>query len=129
MSPRLTVFIRPTKFDPSIMVISHVDGMAADLDRSRGISGAGNHHGENKDGTMVHWLSAGGTAFDSRIDEIVGITSSGKTVETKPINGFWWMMLENTDPAEQWSLIHGVDKNGKEMGRLGAIGRTARTAP
>jgi len=77
--------------------------------------GAGANNYGNPDGTITYELEARGIALDSRIAKIVGTTSTGRTVETTPINGFWWLIIENTRPNERWTSVKALDDKGKVL--------------
>lgn len=77
--------------------------------------GAGANSYGNPDGTITYELEARGMALDSRVAKIVGTTSAGRTVETTPINGFWWLIIENTRPNERWTSVKALDDKGKVL--------------
>jgi len=80
--------------------------------------GAGANSYGNPDGTITYELEARGMALDSRVTKIVGTTSTGRTVETTPINGFWWLIIENTRANERWTSVKALDDKGKVLHQL-----------
>lgn len=73
----------------------------------------GNHGDTDKDGHEFLVLHAGGMCLDARVFKIVGTTSSGKSVETSPIDGFWYLFIDRVATPEKWTKISGLDENGK----------------
>lgn len=43
----------------------------------------------------------------------LGTTSDGKSAETTPTNGFWFLSVNKTGTLERWSKLVGLDSSGK----------------
>lgn len=65
------------------------------------------------DGTSRIKLSAGGYCSSPDLVKVVGTTTKGKTAETTPTNGFWFMFINEVGPAEEWAEVKGLDGDGK----------------
>jgi hypothetical protein len=66
-----------------------------------------------KDGSAYMKLDAGGICLNPRLAKVVGTTSEGRTAETTPTNGFWFLFINDTRSVETWYRIVGLDSSGK----------------
>lgn len=60
-------------------------------------------------------LDANGTALDSRIAKIVATLQDGTAVETRPLNGFWWLRYLAKTPSDHWTEFKALDADGKTL--------------
>jgi len=63
-------------------------------------------------------LETYGVILDSRAVKIVGTSTLGQEVETKPHDGFCVLNLKLKDPEETWKSIKAFDRNGKVTGTM-----------
>ena len=68
---------------------------------------------QTKDGHTILKLDAGGICLNPKVAKVVGTTSDGRTAETTPTNGFWFLFINDTGSRESWSKIVGFDSSGK----------------
>ena len=69
-------------------------------------------------GHTARTISAQGFTTDKRIVKIVGTTTTGKQVETVPVNGYWCMVLEDPEHNEGWEHVAGVNAKGEIVSKL-----------
>ena len=65
-----------------------------------------------KDGSNYIKLDAGGICLNPRLAKVVGTTSDGRTAETTPTNGFWFLFINDTRAVDKWYKIVGLDSRG-----------------
>lgn len=63
-------------------------------------------------GTIIRYLGAHGTAFDSAVVKVVGTTSAGTQVEGAVHGGFWAMGFASAQQGEQWETLTAVRADG-----------------
>ena len=84
-------------------------------DRVNRLVGARHGTAIAKDGSTTTQLSAGGLCRDTRVTKIVGTTSSGRSVQTTPVNGFWYLFIDGLATTEKWTKISGLDAKDKPI--------------
>jgi hypothetical protein len=65
----------------------------------------------------VFSLSAMGSAFDSRVTTVVGMTDTGRRLEAKVFSGFWALDIEPAEYRENWVSLTAVRADGSVVHR------------
>ncbi|MDP2871362.1 MAG: hypothetical protein Q8P31_02345 [Bacillota bacterium] len=73
--------------------------------------------GSPNGGSLVWSLHAVGMALDARVVKVIGVTTTGRTVEAGVNNGFWGMFVDNTGQHETWASLNAVSAQGKALYR------------
>lgn len=76
---------------------------------------AGSGGGMSDAGELTYHLFSCGYCFDGRVKTIQGTTSDGKTGQTTPSGGFWYLLIDDTGPREDWTRVSGLDAKGKPV--------------
>lgn len=95
-----------------------VHSVTRDLAGVEAFGGSAGSSMKDVNGTLIHGLQASGVAFDSRVDKIVGSTTTGRRLETKPVNGYWLMIFDNTEPNEKWTEVAALNGARRVVYRL-----------
>lgn len=96
--------------------VAPYDGHSVNVEFSTRVSSQGGISkgtAQARDGSTYVKLDAGGVCLDPKLAKIVGTTSGGKSAETTPTNGFWFLSVNKTGILETWSKIVGLDSGGK----------------
>jgi len=67
------------------------------------------------DGSLRNHFDAHGIAFDTRAAKVVGVTSTGRTVEGRVVNGFWGLLVAHGEPKETWTSIKALRADGRVL--------------
>lgn len=70
----------------------------------------------DSDGRVIAKLDAAGVCLNPAVVKVVGTISDGRTAETTPTNGFWFLFINGTRSTEKWSRIVGLDSSDKPGG-------------
>ena len=68
-----------------------------------------------EDGSRLLKMNGGGLCLNPKLTKIVGTTTDGRTAETTPTNGFWYLFINDTRSVEYWSKVVGLDSDGKTI--------------
>jgi hypothetical protein len=103
---------------------SNVDESGAIVPGTRGGGGGGFKPNESfggvtgsemsalEGGGLKYCLEASGYCFDGRVKAIQGTTTEGRTAQTTPSGGFWYLPIEDTGAREGWARVSGLDAKG-----------------
>lgn len=72
----------------------------------------------------VYSLCATGSAFDSAVTMVVGMTNTGRRVESRVVDGFWALHIEPAEYSESWVSLTATRANRSVVHRY-----ELRTAP
>jgi len=71
--------------------------------------------GRRDDGSLFYHFDAIGYALDPRAAKVVGVTSTGRTVEGRVVNGFWGLLVPDAEREERWTSVKALRADGRVL--------------
>lgn len=111
--------ITSTAIDESGASLHSGDGAGGELKSGEAFGGSAGHGGSRSDtGEIAHYVSASGYCLDGSVKTIRGVTKEGKTGETTPSGGFWYLRIDGTTPNDRWESVSALNDKGKVVAVL-----------